>query len=229
MGACLRYARRHRSRTGTNPAVGTLLVKDGIVVGRGITALGGRPHAERVALDEAGARSVGATAYVTLEPCAHHGATPPCAQGVDRRWYDPRRRGICRPRWSCGRARLCDAAGCRDRGRGRYRRAAGGDDLTGYLHRKQANRPAVTLETRCVGRWQTGIAGSGSEHNRMRWRAHMATGCGRNTTRSPLAAARWRRMTRILTCRLPGLEGRSPHRFVFARFARRHNTAGPFG
>ena len=101
LAACLRYALRHRSRTATNPSVGTLLVRDGVVVGRGITALGGRPHAERIAIAEAGDMARGATAYVSLEPCAHHGATPPCAEaliaaGVTRvvtAWTDPDHRG----------------------------------------------------------------------------------------------------------------------------------------
>ncbi|MEL6783400.1 MAG: bifunctional diaminohydroxyphosphoribosylaminopyrimidine deaminase/5-amino-6-(5-phosphoribosylamino)uracil reductase RibD, partial [Pseudomonadota bacterium] len=82
MAACLRLALRHDGLTGTNPSVGTLLVKDGVMVGKGVTARGGRPHAERKALDMAGDRARGATAYVSLEPCAHHGVTPPCAQAL---------------------------------------------------------------------------------------------------------------------------------------------------
>ncbi|MCB8828343.1 bifunctional diaminohydroxyphosphoribosylaminopyrimidine deaminase/5-amino-6-(5-phosphoribosylamino)uracil reductase, partial [Escherichia coli] len=69
--------------TGTNPSVATLIVdKDGVIAGRGVTAIGGRPHAETQALAEAGDRARGATAYVTLEPCAHHGKTPPCADAL---------------------------------------------------------------------------------------------------------------------------------------------------
>ena len=79
MAATIRLARRNLGRTGTNPSVGCLIVRDGAVVGRGVTALGGRPHAEPVALAEAGDLARGATAYVTLEPCAHHGATPPAS------------------------------------------------------------------------------------------------------------------------------------------------------
>lgn len=71
MGGALALAARAAGRTGSNPNVGCLLVKDGRVVGRGWTADGGRPHAEAMALREAGARAAGATAYVTLEPCAH--------------------------------------------------------------------------------------------------------------------------------------------------------------
>ncbi|SDE35415.1 bifunctional diaminohydroxyphosphoribosylaminopyrimidine deaminase/5-amino-6-(5-phosphoribosylamino)uracil reductase RibD [Rhodobacter capsulatus] len=65
-----------------NPAVGCVIVQDGRIVGRGWTQPGGRPHAERRALDQAGAAARGATAYVTLEPCAHHGKTPPCAAAL---------------------------------------------------------------------------------------------------------------------------------------------------
>lgn len=79
MGAALMLARRGLGNTFPNPAVGCILVKDGSVVGRGWTQPGGRPHAEAVALAQAGASARGATAYVTLEPCAHQGVTPPCA------------------------------------------------------------------------------------------------------------------------------------------------------
>lgn len=65
-----------------NPAVGCVIVKDGLVLGRGWTQPGGRPHAEVRALAQAGAAARGATAYVTLEPCAHHGVTPPCAEAL---------------------------------------------------------------------------------------------------------------------------------------------------
>ena len=65
-----------------NPAVGCVIVKDGRVVGRGATASGGRPHAEPQALEMAGAAARGATAYVTLEPCSHHGKTPPCCEAL---------------------------------------------------------------------------------------------------------------------------------------------------
>ncbi|MDO9306453.1 MAG: riboflavin biosynthesis protein RibD, partial [Mesorhizobium sp.] len=75
MAAAIRLSRRHLGLTSTNPSVGTLIVKDGVIVGRGVTALGGRPHAETQALAEAGDAARGATAYVTLEPCAHHGRT----------------------------------------------------------------------------------------------------------------------------------------------------------
>ena len=82
MAHALRLARRGLGNVWPNPAVGCVLVRDGRVVGRGWTQPGGRPHAERMALDHAGDLARGATAYVTLEPCAHHGRTPPCAEGL---------------------------------------------------------------------------------------------------------------------------------------------------
>ena len=86
MAAAIRYSRRNLGLTGTNPSVGTLIVRDDgdgpRIVGRGVTHIGGRPHAEPQALDEAGELARGATAYVTLEPCAHHGRTPPCAEAL---------------------------------------------------------------------------------------------------------------------------------------------------
>lgn len=82
MAHALRLARRGLGNVWPNPAVGCVLIRDGRVVGRGWTQPGGRPHAERMALDAAGPKAAGATAYVTLEPCAHHGRTPPCAAGL---------------------------------------------------------------------------------------------------------------------------------------------------
>ena len=82
MALALSLGRRGQGNTWPNPAVGCVLVKDGVVVGRGWTQPGGRPHAERVALARAGDLARGATAYVTLEPCSHHGQTPPCAEAL---------------------------------------------------------------------------------------------------------------------------------------------------
>jgi diaminohydroxyphosphoribosylaminopyrimidine deaminase/5-amino-6-(5-phosphoribosylamino)uracil reductase len=82
MAHALRLAARGLGRTWPNPAVGCVLVKDGQIIGRGWTQPGGRPHAETMALAQAGAAARGATAYVTLEPCAHYGKTPPCAEGL---------------------------------------------------------------------------------------------------------------------------------------------------
>lgn len=70
MRRAIELARTHVGRTAENPSVGCVLVRDGAVVGEGVTGLGGRPHAEEVALAQAGDAALGATAYVTLEPCA---------------------------------------------------------------------------------------------------------------------------------------------------------------
>ncbi len=82
MSHALALAARGLGRTWPNPAVGCVIVKDRRIVGRGWTQPGGRPHAERMALAQAGALAEGATAYVTLEPCAHHGRTSPCADAL---------------------------------------------------------------------------------------------------------------------------------------------------
>lgn len=82
MAHALRLAARGLGRTWPNPAVGCVIVKDHLILGRGWTQPGGRPHAETMALQQAGAVAKGATAYVTLEPCAHHGKTPPCAESL---------------------------------------------------------------------------------------------------------------------------------------------------
>src|SRR4051812_17844892 len=82
MSAALTLAERGLGDTWPNPTVGCILVRDGAVVARGVTQSGGRPHAEQVALDRAGAAAKGTTAYVTLEPCSHHGKTPPCADAL---------------------------------------------------------------------------------------------------------------------------------------------------
>ena len=82
MAHALRLAARGLGNVWPNPAVGCVLVRDGVIVGRGWTQPGGRPHAEVRALKQAGPLAEGATAYVTLEPCAHHGVTPPCANAL---------------------------------------------------------------------------------------------------------------------------------------------------
>ncbi len=82
MAHALRLAARGLGNVWPNPAVGCVIVRDGIIVGRGWTQPGGRPHAEVCALEQAGPLGEGATAYVTLEPCAHHGHTPPCAEAL---------------------------------------------------------------------------------------------------------------------------------------------------
>lgn len=82
MAHALRLAARGLGNVWPNPAVGCVVVRDGLVAGRGWTQPGGRPHAEVRALAQAGPLAQGATAFVTLEPCAHHGQTPPCAEAL---------------------------------------------------------------------------------------------------------------------------------------------------
>src|SRR3954471_15965042 len=82
MRLALALGRRGLGRTWPNPAVGAVVVKDGVVVGRGWTQPGGRPHAEVEALARAGDAARGATLYATLEPCSHHGKTPPCVDAI---------------------------------------------------------------------------------------------------------------------------------------------------
>src|SRR6202042_3463368 len=82
MELALSLGRRGQGRTWPNPAVGAVVVRDGIIVGRGWTQPGGRPHAEPVALQQAGEVAKGATLYATLEPCSHVGKSPPCADAI---------------------------------------------------------------------------------------------------------------------------------------------------
>lgn len=82
MAAALAFGRRGLGLCAPNPAVGALIFRDNVLVGRGVTSAGGRPHAERNALDEAGPAARGAALYVTLEPCFHQGRASPCAQAI---------------------------------------------------------------------------------------------------------------------------------------------------
>lgn len=82
MQRCLELARRAQGRTAPNPLVGSVVVRDGEVVGEGFHPAAGQPHAEVFALRQAGDRAIGATLYVNLEPCNHYGRTPPCSEAV---------------------------------------------------------------------------------------------------------------------------------------------------
>ncbi len=146
MALALSLGRRGMGRTWPNPAVGCVIVRDGRIVGRGVTAPGGRPHAEPLALAQAGAAARGATAYVSLEPCAHHGQTPPCAQAlVDA--------GVARvvapledndPRVSGQGFAMLRAAGIAVTTGVLSNEAA--RDHAGFFLRNQMNRPFVTLK-----------------------------------------------------------------------------------
>ncbi len=218
MSAALRLARRGLGNVWPNPAVGCVLVAPGAgagrVVGRGWTMPGGRPHAETEALARAGASARGATAYVTLEPCSHRGETGPCAEalldaGVRRAVVaiedpDPRVSGA-------GLARLRDGGVEVELGIGADEAA---EVNAGYLLRLRADRPLVTLKTATTldGR----IAAHGGE-------SHWITGEPARAQAHALRASHDAIMIGIgtaladdprLTCRLPGLEVRSPVRIV---------------
>jgi len=146
MGHALALGRRGLGNTWPNPAVGCVIVSGDRIVGRGWTKPGGRPHAEVVALAQAGAAAAGATAYVTLEPCAHHGVTAPCADALIAAQV----------------ARVVVALGDPDprvNGRGLARLRAAGIEVTegvglaeaqadqaGFLSRVTRGRPWVTLK-----------------------------------------------------------------------------------
>ncbi len=224
MAAAVRLSRRHLGRTATNPSVATLIVRHGaagpVILGSGITALGGRPHAETGALAEAGERAIGATAYVTLEPCAHHGRTPPCAQaliaaGVGRVVAgasdpDPRVAGK-------GYAMLRQAGIAVVEG---VLAAEAADEMAGYLTRSLKKRPEVTLKLAVSANGMLGRAGQGAvpvtgavaraQVHLMRARSDaILVGIGTAVSDDPQ-----------LTVRLPGLDGWSPVRIVLDPKAR---------
>jgi diaminohydroxyphosphoribosylaminopyrimidine deaminase/5-amino-6-(5-phosphoribosylamino)uracil reductase len=217
MRAALALAARGLGRTWPNPAVGCVLVRDGVVVGRGWTQPGGRPHAETEALARAGAAARGATAYVSLEPCSHTGRTPPCADALIAA-------GIARvvaavedpdPRVSGRGVAMLRAAGIRvDRG-------PCADDAAelnaGFFLRIKRGRPLVSLKlaTSLDGRiathsgdsrWITGEAARRRAHGLRAMHDAILVGTGTALADDP-----------VLTCRLPGLGERSPVRVVLDR------------
>jgi diaminohydroxyphosphoribosylaminopyrimidine deaminase / 5-amino-6-(5-phosphoribosylamino)uracil reductase len=165
MEAALNLGSRSLGLAAPNPAVGAILIKDHAVVGRGVTAPGGRPHAERIAIDQAGAAARGATLYVTLEPCSHFGVSPPCvdaviAAGVARvvsAMEDPNPLV-----GGQGHARLKAAGIAVFVGAGA---AQAGRDHLGHILRVTAGRPCVTLK---LAETADGFASGGSNDARLR-------------------------------------------------------------
>ncbi len=146
MRAALALARRGLGSCWPNPSVGCVVVRDGAIVGQGVTAPGGRPHAETRALAVAGEAARGATVYVSLEPCSHHGQTPPCAQALVEA-------GVARvvvgagdpdPRVNGGGVAMLRAAGI-DVIEG-VLAAEAADVLAGFASRVVLGRPLVTLK-----------------------------------------------------------------------------------
>lgn len=206
MRAALALARRGLGNAWPNPAVGCVLVKDGRVIGRGWTQPGGRPHAETEALRRAGSAARGATAYVTLEPCSHHGRTPPCCEalagaGIARvvmamRDPDPRVNGR-------GLAMLRGAGIVVEEG---LLEAEARALNAGFLRRIQAGMPVVTLKLASTldgriatstgeSRWITGEAARREVHALRARHDAILVGSGTVLADDP-----------DLTCRIPGME-----------------------
>jgi diaminohydroxyphosphoribosylaminopyrimidine deaminase / 5-amino-6-(5-phosphoribosylamino)uracil reductase len=220
MDAAIALGERGRGRTAPNPNVGCLIVRDGRVVGRGWTQPGGRPHAEAVALAEAGEEARGATVYATLEPCAHESARgPACADLLSAARParvvaalsdpDPRTHGE-------GVARLKAAGIGVETGLGAE---AAARSLAGFLSRVTRGRPFVTLKLAMSidgkialpsgeSKWITGEDARAHVHLE-RARADMIL-VGRGTYEADRPK---------LDVRLPGLEDRSPRRALLTRGA----------
>jgi diaminohydroxyphosphoribosylaminopyrimidine deaminase / 5-amino-6-(5-phosphoribosylamino)uracil reductase len=215
MRHALMLAARAVGTTAPNPAVGCVIVaKSGAVVGRGWTAGGGRPHAETQALAQAGAAARGATAYVTLEPCAHYGATPPCANALIEAKLarvvvavtdpDPRVNGqglrMLRESRIEVETGVCETEAKRLN--------------AGFFLRVCENRPqvslklAVTLDGKIAtgageSRWITGPEARRFGHLLRARHDAVLVGIGTVLSDDP-----------VLNCRLPGLEHRSPLRVI---------------
>ncbi len=214
MRHALSLASRGLGSTWPNPSVGALVLKENVIVGVGVTARGGRPHAETQALAMAGGKAQGATLYVTLEPCAHHGKTPPCTEGIIAS-------GIARVVAACGDPNPKIA------GKGfEQLRAAGIEVEQGICEREALalnegffsvitrNRPFITLKTATSLDGKITDADGGSK-----W----ITGEDSRLAVQVLRASQDAILTGIgtvladdpqLTCRLPGREADSPQRIV---------------
>src|SRR6476620_3723422 len=230
MAQALALARRGLGTTWPNPSVGCVVVSaTGEIVGRGVTAPGGRPHAEAIALQRAGRATTDATLYVTLEPCAHEGRGAACADAIA----------------AAGPARVVVAMGDPDprtAGRGLARMRAAGIEVTeGVLHdeacevtlghvlRATEGRPAVTLKL-AVGSdglvprgeggaptWITGDLARAHAHLLRARTDAILVGRGTVVADNP-----------SLTCRLPGMECRSPVRVILDRRLRTPTDARLF-
>ena len=225
MELALMLGRRGQGRTWPNPAVGAVVVKDGVIVGRGWTQPGGRPHAESEAITRAGEATVGATLYVTLEPCSHVGKTPACADtaiacGITRvvsAIEDPNPEVA-----GQGHARLRSAGITVDVGLGAGEAAR---DHAGHFRRVRDERPHVILKLAvsqddkiaAAGHKPIAISGEAAKARVHLLRAQcdaVLVGIGTVRADDPL-----------LNCRLPGMEDRSPVRVVLDRSLRISGTS----
>ena len=218
MALALALGRRGLGRTWPNPAVGAVVVRDDgagpVIVGRGWTQPGGRPHAEIEALARAGEAARGATLYVTLEPCSHHGKTPPCADAILKAGIKRVVSAIADPNpqvAGAGHWRLAENGVTVEVGPGVD---AARRDHAGHMRRMTDGRPHTILKLAVSADGKAGLAGrrpvqiTGSvvrnEVHRMRATSDaVLTGIGTALSDDPL-----------LTCRLPGMADRSPVRVV---------------
>ena len=225
MQLALTLGRRGQGRTWPNPAVGAIVVKDGVVVGRGWTQPGGRPHAEPEALRRAGEAARGATLYVTLEPCSHVGKSPPCADAIIAAGIARVVSAIEDPNPEVagqGHARLRAAGIAVDIGLGA---AEAAHDHAGHFRRVRDKRPHVILKLAvsaddkiaAAGHRPVAISGEAAKARVHLLRAQcdaILVGIGTVLSDDP-----------VLTCRLPGMEARSPVRVVLDRALRIPGTS----
>ncbi|MGB8399627.1 bifunctional diaminohydroxyphosphoribosylaminopyrimidine deaminase/5-amino-6-(5-phosphoribosylamino)uracil reductase RibD [Bradyrhizobium sp.] len=220
MQLALSLGRRGQGRTWPNPAVGAVAVKDGVIVGRGWTQPGGRPHAEPEALRRAGEAARGATLYVTLEPCSHVGKSPPCTEAVMAAGIKRVVSAVEDPNPEVagqGHARLRAAGISVDIG---LCAAEAARDHAGHFRRVRDRRPHVILKLAVSADDKIGAAGHkpvAISGEAARTRVHLLraqcdailVGIGTVLADDPL-----------LTCRLPGMAARSPVRVVLDRALR---------
>lgn len=214
MRIAIGLARRGHGNVSPNPSVGCVLVREGRIVGRGWTQPGGRPHAETEALARAAEDARGATAYVTLEPCSHHGKTPPCARALIEAGVTRVVVGAADPdaRVNGGGIAMLREAGV-EVAVGVCEQACE-DVAAGFLMRVRQGRPlitvkaATTLDGRIATRsgdsqWITGETARAAGHGLRARNDAILVGARTALADDP-----------SLTCRLPGLEAHSPVRVV---------------
>lgn len=218
MEAALNFGRRHMGETAPNPSVGTLVVRhDGgepVIVARGVTAKGGRPHAETEALKAAGAAAKGATLYVTLEPCAHQSKTPPCAGAIVQ--AQPGRVVIAiedpNPLVSGNGIRMLRDAGIETIvGVGASQARI---DHAGHFRRVRDGRPHILLKIAVSADGKTGLAGR--KPARISGPVSMAEAHILRATSDAILVGSGTVLADDpkLDCRLPGMADRSPIRVV---------------
>src|SRR6478735_4412826 len=214
MQLALALGRRNLGLTWPNPAVGAVIVKDGIILARGWTQQGGRPHAEVEALRRAKKAAQGATMYVTLEPCSHHGKTPPCVDAIIRAGIARVVSALEDPNPEVagqGYAKLRERGIAVDTGLGAEEAA---HQHAGHIRRMREGRPQVLLKLAASSDGKAGLPGrkpAGITGELARARVHqmraeadaILVGIGTVLSDDP-----------HLTCRLPGMLEWSPVRVI---------------